>query len=90
MGDIMKDYNVGDLVSEFLHQIDVKDVFGVVSVHNIPMLDAIGRRNHIRMIPARGEMGAGHMAEVMLEPIMGLVLYLQVLALVQLTLLVQL
>ena len=27
---------------EFLHQIDVKDVFGVVSVHNIPMLDAIG------------------------------------------------
>ena len=52
MGDIMKDYNVGDLVSEFLHQIDVKDVFGVVSVHNIPMLDAIGRRNHIRMIPA--------------------------------------
>ena len=51
MGDIMKDYNVGDLVSEFLHQIDVKDVFGVVSVHNIPMLDAIGRRNHIRMIP---------------------------------------
>ena len=63
MGDIMKDYNVGDLVSEFLHQIDVKDVFGVVSVHNIPMLDAIGRRNHIRMIPARGEMGAGHMAD---------------------------
>ena len=63
MGDLMKDYNVGDLVSEFLHQIDVKDVFGVVSVHNIPMLDAIGRRNHIRMIPARGEMGAGHMAD---------------------------
>ena len=37
MGDLMKDYNVGDLVSEFLHQIDVKDVFGVLS-HNIPML----------------------------------------------------
>ena len=62
-GWTMKEYNVGDLVSEFLYQIGVKDVFGVVSVHNIPMLDAIGRRNYIQMIPARGEMGAGHMAD---------------------------
>ena len=59
----MENYNVGDLVSEFLYQMDVKDVFGVVSVHNIPMLDAIGRRNFIKMVPARGEMGAGHMAD---------------------------
>ena len=59
----MADYNIGDLVSEFLYQMNVKDVFGVVSVHNIPMLDAIGRRNYIKMIPARGEMGAGHMAD---------------------------
>ena len=62
-GGVMEEYNVGDLVSEFLYQIGVKDVFGVVSVHNIPMLDAIGRRNYIQMIPARGEMGAGHMAD---------------------------
>ena len=34
----MADYNIGDLVSEFLYQMNVKDVFGVVSVHNIPML----------------------------------------------------
>ena len=59
----MAEYNVGDLVAEFLHCIGVEDVFGVVSVHNIPMLDAIGRRNYIKMIPARGEMGAGHMAD---------------------------
>ena len=59
----MTEYNVGDLVAEFLHCIGVEDVFGVVSVHNIPMLDAIGRRNYIKMIPARGEMGAGHMAD---------------------------
>ena len=59
----MNEYNVGDLVAEFLHCIGVEDVFGVVSVHNIPMLDAIGRRNYINMIPARGEMGAGHMAD---------------------------
>ena len=48
-GGSMEDYNVGDLVSEFLYQIGVKDVFGVVSVHNIPMLDAIGRRNYIQI-----------------------------------------
>jgi len=59
----MSEYNVGDLVAEFLHCLGVEDVFGVVSVHNIPMLDAIGRRNYIKMIPARGEMGAGHMAD---------------------------
>ena len=59
----MTEYNVGDLVAEFLYCIGVEDVFGVVSVHNIPMLDAIGRRNYIKMIPARGEMGAGHMAD---------------------------
>ena len=59
----MNEYNVGDLVAEFLHCIRVEDVFGVVSVHNIPILDAIGRRNYIKMIPARGEMGAGHMAD---------------------------
>ena len=59
----MTEYNVGDLVAEFLYCIGVEDVFGVVSVHNVPMLDAIGRRNYVKMIPARGEMGAGHMAD---------------------------
>jgi len=38
----MAGYNVGDLVAEFLHLNGVENVFGVVSVHNIPMLDAIG------------------------------------------------
>ncbi len=59
----MSGYNVGDLVAEFLQQVGIDTVFGVVSVHNIPMLDAIGRRNAVRVIGARGEMGAGHMAD---------------------------
>jgi len=59
----MSDYNVGDLVAEFLQQAGVDTVFGVVSVHNIPMLDALGRRNAVRVVGARGEMGAGHMAD---------------------------
>ena len=53
---------VGDLVAEFL-QIGVTTTFGVISIHNIPMLDAIGRRNAIRFVMARGEAGGGHMAD---------------------------
>jgi len=68
----MAGYNVGDLVAEFLYLNGVENVFGVVSVHNIPMLDAIGRRNFIRMIPARGEMGAGHMADGYARSVNGL------------------
>ncbi|RYJ01905.1 MAG: hypothetical protein EON47_09240, partial [Acetobacteraceae bacterium] len=56
-------YNVGDLVAEFLSRIGVTTCFGIVSVHNIPMLDGIGRRNAIRYVMARGEMGGGHMAD---------------------------
>ena len=59
----MSDYNVGDLVAEFIHQVGIEVVFGVVSVHNIPIVDGLGRRNTVRMLPARGEMGAGHMAD---------------------------
>ena len=54
---------VGDMVAEFLQQIGVTTAFGVISIHNIPMLDAIGRRNTIRFVMARGEAGGGHMAD---------------------------
>ncbi len=57
------DYNVGDLVAEFLAGAGVRTAFGIVSIHNIPILDAIGRRGAIRFVPVRGEMGGGHMAD---------------------------
>ena len=57
------EYNVADLVAEFLVACKVPTAFGVASVHNLPLLDAIGRRNAIRFIMARGEMGAAHMAD---------------------------
>jgi acetolactate synthase-1/2/3 large subunit len=56
-------YNVGDLVAEFLSRVGVSTCFGIISVHNIPMLDGIGRRNAIRYVMARGEMGGAHMAD---------------------------
>jgi len=34
---------VGDIVAEFLQSVGVTTAFGVVSVHNTPMLDAVGR-----------------------------------------------
>ena len=57
------DYTVGDLVAEFLTRCGVTTVFGIASVHNIPMLDAIGRRNAIRFVMTRGELGGAHMAD---------------------------
>jgi acetolactate synthase I/II/III large subunit len=57
------DYTVGDLVAEFLSACGVTTVFGIASVHNIPMLDGIGRRNTIRFVMARGELGGAHMAD---------------------------
>lgn len=56
-------YTVGDLVAEFLSQVGVATCFGIVSVHNVPMLDAIGRRNTIRYVMVRNEMGGAHMAD---------------------------
>jgi acetolactate synthase-1/2/3 large subunit len=56
-------YTVGDMVAEFLSRIGVTTAFGIVSVHNVPMLDALGRRNAIRYVMCRGEMGGAHMAD---------------------------
>ena len=56
-------YTVADLVAEFLSACGVITAFGIASVHNIPMLDAIGRRNAIRFMMARGELGGAHMAD---------------------------
>ncbi len=58
-----RQYTVADLVADILPRIGVSTVFGIVSVHNIPMLDAIGQRNALRYVMARGEMGGAHMAD---------------------------
>lgn len=54
---------VGELVARFLEACDVRAAFGVISIHNMPILDAIGRRGKMRFIPARGEAGALNMAD---------------------------
>ncbi len=54
---------VGELVARFLEACGVKTAFGVISIHNMPMLDAIHRRGNIRFVSSRGEAGACNMAD---------------------------
>lgn len=54
---------VGELVARFLEQCGVKAAFGVISIHNMPILDAFHTRSRIRFVSARGEAGACNMAD---------------------------
>ncbi|MHA7152136.1 thiamine pyrophosphate-binding protein, partial [Burkholderia pseudomallei] len=54
---------VGELIAAFLEQCGVKTAFGVISIHNMPILDAIHTRGKIRYVGARGEAGAVNMAD---------------------------
>jgi acetolactate synthase-1/2/3 large subunit len=54
---------VGELTTAFLEACGVRCAFGVISIHNMPILDAMAQRGAIRFVPARGEAGACNMAD---------------------------
>jgi acetolactate synthase-1/2/3 large subunit len=54
---------VGEVIMAFLEECGVGAAFGVISIHNMPFLDAIGRRGKMRYISARSEPGAVNMAD---------------------------
>ncbi|TDK41145.1 thiamine pyrophosphate-binding protein [Antarcticimicrobium luteum] len=54
---------VGDFIAGALADIGVTTMFGVISIHNMPILDAVARQGRIRFVPARGEAGAMNMAD---------------------------
>jgi acetolactate synthase-1/2/3 large subunit len=54
---------VGHAIAAFLERCGVKAAFGVISIHNMPILDAIAARGAIRFVSARGEAGAASMAD---------------------------
>lgn len=54
---------VGAAIAQYLAQCGVKAAFGVISIHNMPILDAMNERGRIRFVPARGEAGATNMAD---------------------------
>ena len=54
---------VGELAVRFLEACGAKAAFGVISIHNMPILDAFNARGRIRFVSARGEAGACNMAD---------------------------
>ena len=59
----MREMTGGDAIYETLKALGVEHVFGIVSVHNIPIYDAIGRGGVITPICVRHEQGALHAAD---------------------------
>jgi acetolactate synthase-1/2/3 large subunit len=53
----------GDVVAAVLEAAGVRAAFGVISIHNMPILDALMRRGVVRCVAARGEAGATNMAD---------------------------
>ncbi|WP_067469317.1 thiamine pyrophosphate-binding protein [Actinomadura macra] len=53
----------GDLVAEALRALGVEHVFGIASVHNLPILDAIRRLGGITVVNVRHEQAAVHAAD---------------------------
>lgn len=54
---------VGEAIARTLEQYNVEAIYGVISIHNLPVADAIGQRGKIRFVPARGEAGSVTMAD---------------------------
>jgi len=54
---------VGEAIAQTLEQYEVAAIYGIISIHNLPIADAIGQRGAIRFVPARGEAGAVTMAD---------------------------
>ncbi len=59
----MREMTGGDAVYETLRALGVEHVFGIVSVHNIPIYDALLRGGGITPISVRHEQGAIHAAD---------------------------
>lgn len=54
---------VGDAIARALSSWGVTTSFGVISIHNMPILDPMGVEGAIRFVAARGEAGALNMAD---------------------------
>ena len=56
-------YIGADLVAEALASLEVKHVFAIVSIHNMPLLDAINRLGKTKIIDVRHEQAGTHAAD---------------------------
>ena len=53
----------GEAVVATLHALSIDTVFGIPSVHNLPIVDAMTGRTDPRLVVTRHEQGAAHMAD---------------------------
>ena len=56
-------YTGADLIAEGLAQLGVEHVFGIVSIHNMPIMDAINRLGKTKIIDVRHEQAGTHAAD---------------------------
>ncbi|MEZ5559136.1 MAG: thiamine pyrophosphate-binding protein [Pseudomonadales bacterium] len=56
-------YTGADLIAEGLAALGVEHVFGIVSIHNMPIFDAINRLGRTRIIDVRHEQAGTHAAD---------------------------
>ncbi|MEK4029119.1 thiamine pyrophosphate-binding protein [Pseudobacillus sp. FSL P4-0506] len=57
------EFTAADAVVQELVRAGVDTAFGIVSIHNMPIYDAILREGSIRLVCSRGESGAANMAD---------------------------
>lgn len=57
------EFTVAEAIVQELVNAEVEVVYGIVSIHNMPIYDAILREGSIRIVTARGESGAVNMAD---------------------------
>ena len=56
-------YTGADLIADGLATLGIKHVFGIVSIHNMPIFDAINRLGKTRIIDVRHEQAGTHAAD---------------------------
>ena len=57
------EFSGADLIADALAQLEVEHVFAIVSIHNMPMLDAINRLGKTQIIDVRHEQAGTHAAD---------------------------
>ncbi|MFL6556960.1 MAG: thiamine pyrophosphate-binding protein, partial [Bacillus sp. (in: firmicutes)] len=57
------EFTTADAVVQELVRAGVEVAFGIVSIHNMPIYDAIQREGSIHLVCSRGESGAANMAD---------------------------
>lgn len=61
--NVQMEFTTADAVVAELVRAGVEVVFGVVSIHNMPIYDSLLREGSIRIVCSRGESGAANMAD---------------------------